>query len=98
MSKMKGLLAAIIPLALMAENGFGQLDNNSKLSEKDIDFTPKQPPIPKGAKVYYFDEVGNCLYDVEHDTAVFKCIAINERSAIKKFSKWLSTQMKQGVV
>lgn len=93
----KGLGMIAMAAALMADLN-SPLDNNSKTSMNDIDFTPKQPPIPKGAKIYHFDEVGNCLYDVEHETAVFKCIAINEKSAIKKFSKWLSAQMKLGVV
>ncbi len=98
MSKMRGLLAAIIPLALMAESGFGMNDKRNNIRPEDIDVKLKRSIIPKGCKKYYFDEVGNCLYDVKHDTAVFSCIAINEKSAIKKFSKWLADKMKQGVV
>ena len=94
----KGLGMIAMAAALMADLN-SPLDRNSKsdLRPENIDVSPKEPIIPKGAKAYYFDEVGNCLYDVKH-TAVFKCIAINEKSAIKKFNRWLSAQMKQGVV
>ncbi len=89
MSRMKGLLAAMIPLALMSENGFGQLDNNSKLSEADIDFDPKQPPIPKGCKEYFFNKNGGFSNRyMRHDELVFKCVASNDKSAIRKFHNW----------
>ena len=35
---------------------------------------PKEPVIPKGCKEYFFGE--------------FKCVAINEKSAEKKYKKW----------
>lgn len=81
MSKMKSLLSVMMPLALMAENGSGQFDNNRKLSEKDIDFTPKVPPVPKGCKKYVFKESFGTL----------EVIAINEKSAMKKYNKWCAS-------
>lgn len=97
MKKSLGMIA--MAAALMADLN-SPLDRNSKsnLRPEDINVKPKEPIIPKGCQKYYFDEVGNCLYDVKHETAVFCCIAINEKSAMKKFNKWLSAQMKQGVV
>lgn len=98
MKKMNNLLAAMIPLALAA-NDFGHIgDRSNNLKPSDIIIKPKEKPIPNGCKVYYFDEAGNCLYDVKHESAVFRCIAINKKSAIRKFNKWISSQMKKSVV
>ena len=90
MAGMKGKLGMLAAMAMMmGDTGFIA---PLKKDRKEIDFIPKQPPIPKGAKVYYFDEVGNCLYDVNHETAVFKCIAINKNSAKKKFDKFITNK------
>lgn len=76
----KGLGIIAMAAALMADFN-APMDRNSKTSINDIDFTPKQPPIPKGAKRYSF-------YENE-----FTCIAINEKSAKKKYEKWLKSKL-----
>ena len=89
MSKMKSL--GLIFASMMMADSFHH-SNTQELRE--IDLTPKVPPIPKGCKVWNFDEVGNCLYSVNSQNTKFSCIAINEKSAIRKFSKWLNAEMK----
>lgn len=87
------LLSALLPLALMDSNGFGRLDNNSKLAMVDIDFTQKEPPIPKGCKEYWFNINGGFSTEkMRRDEIVFKCIASNDKVAKKKFEKWSSKQ------
>lgn len=48
------------------------------------------PTIPKGTKVYYFNESGEI---VEVNDSVFKCIASNKKNAIRKFNQW---KLKEG--
>lgn len=54
-----------------------------------IDFTPAIPPIPKGCKEYAFDIHGEFSKDgypkMLRVDVVFKCIALNDKSAIRKF-------------
>ena len=50
---------------------------------------PKEPPVPKGAKTYWFDEQGNFSFEqMRKDEVVFKCVAINDKNAIKKYEKY----------
>ena len=42
-----------------------------------------EPPIPKGCKVYYFLENGS----ISDTPTQYKVIALNEKSAIKKFKR-----------
>lgn len=85
---MKSKLGAIMMVAALIEGMNTPLGNNSfGRNIKDIDLSKKEPPIPKGCQEYFFNTLGDYtnhndgLYD-------FKCIAINEKSAIKKFNKW----------
>lgn len=64
------------------------IDSNSKTSINDIDFTPKKAPLPKGCQYYYFDVLGDCR-NWDNGQYEFKCIAINAKSAKKKFDNWL---------
>ena len=59
--------------------------NTIKTSIDDIDFTPKKSPIPKGCKEYSFNQDGN--FTTIESEIVFKCIAISEKSAIKKYNR-----------
>ena len=78
MKKSFGLMA----MALGVFGGFdgmqSPLDNNSKLNVKDIDFTNKIPPIPKGCQKYVFKESFGTL----------EVICLNKKSALKKYNKW----------
>ena len=82
-------------LALAAIGDMSNLfDSNSKTSINDIDFTPKEVPLPKGCKEYFFNSLGDFL---NHNDGVytFKCVAISDKSAIKKFNKWVNNQVNQ---
>lgn len=78
----KGLGMIAIAAALMADLN-SPLDRNSKsdLRPEDIDVKPKEPVIPKGCKKYVFKESFGTL----------EVIAINEKSALKKYKKWCAT-------
>jgi hypothetical protein len=58
---------------------------NKKTSIDDIDFTPKKQPIPKGCREYCFNQDGN--FTTIESEIVFKCVAISEKSAIKKYNR-----------
>lgn len=47
-------------------------------------------PIPKGCKEYFFNYLGDFI---NHNDGVyaFRCIALNDKSAIKKFEKWVNS-------
>jgi hypothetical protein len=64
--------------------------NTIKTSIDDIDFTPKKSPIPKGCKEYSFNQDGN--FTTIESEIVFKCVAISEKSAIKKYNRSISKQ------
>ena len=79
MRKNLGLLAA---LALMT--GGGMAGNSNPLRPKDIDITPKTPPIPKGCTRFYFNETGEC--EMGQHKVYFD--AMKRGNAIKKFERW----------
>lgn len=81
----KAFQAAALMYSSMLMNPFDL--SRGGMSIDDIDFTPKQPPIPKGCKEYFFNTLGDFL-NKNDGVYCFKCIAINDRSAIRKFEKW----------
>jgi hypothetical protein len=66
--------------------------SKDKTRINEIDFAPKQPPIPKGCKEYFFNSLGDFL-NYNDGVYSFKCVAISDKSAIKKFQKWASKQV-----
>ena len=83
--KNMGMLMALAGMGAMS----GYPDNNFRdTRSEDIPFEPKQPVIPKGCKEYWFDIDGCYPNWAGRDQVVFKCIAISEKSAIRKFNKW----------
>lgn len=77
--------------ALIAGIMGGDLDGLSNPKKREIDFTPKQPPTPKGCKEYHFNKNGYWWETKKEDT-VFSCIAISRKSAERKFNKFISNQ------
>jgi len=71
--------------ALMADLN-SSLDNNSKTSIDDIDFTPKIPPIPKGCKRHYFNEFGEC--EQARHKVYFD--AMKRSTAYEKWKRWMN--------
>lgn len=54
--------------------------------------TPKKAPLPSGAREYYFNIKGIPSINLEDKTdSIYSCISLNEKNAIRKFKKWLST-------
>ena len=76
MSGMKGKLGMLALMAgIMGDMNFAQV---SKGSKKEIDFTPEQPPIPKGCKEYWFNSQGsfsNGGNSIPKSDVVYYCIA-----------------------
>lgn len=51
------------------------------------------PVIPKGCKEYFFAIDGRFSTEkMLRSECVFKCVASNEKNAIRKFNKWAETK------
>jgi hypothetical protein len=81
----KGLGSIMMAAAMLSLDT--PLRNTKKTSIDDIDFNPKKPPIPKGCKEYFFNQEGK--FSTIESEIVFKCVAVNDKSAIKKFNNHL---------
>lgn len=69
--------------------------NNSRSNKgpKEIQYKPVEKPIPNGCKQYWFDEYGDFRTDkMRKDLIVFSCVAQSDKSAIKKYQRWLQNQ------
>jgi hypothetical protein len=45
--------------------------------------------IPRGCHHFFFDINGNFSTErMKHEDIVFECIAVSDKSAVRKFSKW----------
>ena len=79
---------------------YGMLESATNFQEElynDPNYDPinptikllKEKPAPKGAKQYFFNSQGEFSTEqMLKEECVFKCVAINDKSAIKKFQKW----------
>jgi hypothetical protein len=76
---MKNLSSVYLPY-LLAMSAGPSLSHSSTTSIDDIDFSPKKQPPPKGTRLYKFDG--------------FETVAISEKSATKKYQKWLLSNSK----
>lgn len=64
----------------------------------NIDATPATPPVPKGCQEYFFNSNGSFhngegLSMAGNAAAVYRCVAMNDKSAIKKFKKNYNPQL-----
>ena len=86
----KGLASIMVASIMMGmDNGFSMGNQNgNNVTPDKINVTPKEPIVPKGCKRYYFNVLGDCI-NWDNGQYEFKCIAINVKSARKKFNKWL---------
>jgi hypothetical protein len=79
--KSSKLLSLILPYAMI----MARMDGKPMADPSPI--TGKRfKPIPKGSKVYFFDQNGNVVG--EDDPFVFSCVAIKIENAIKKYKSW----------
>ena len=88
---MKKTLGTILALSamfggLMGE-GMGLPKETQEIDLNDISGSPKETPIPNGCKEYFFNHLGDFI-NHNDDVYCFKCVAISDASAIKKFTKW----------
>tara|TARA_R110000868_G_scaffold141488_1_gene358057 strand:+ start:695 stop:964 length:270 start_codon:yes stop_codon:yes gene_type:complete len=70
-------------MSMDQSTSFNRRDNEVKFS------IPKEPKPPKGSKTYFFDSIG--LFSTEQmrrDECVFKCFALNDKNAKRKFNNW----------
>lgn len=73
-------------LLMMAAIMQGSMTHYEETNNKPIIYIDKTPPIPKGCKEYFFNSHGEfSTQSMRKDECVFKCIALNDKSATKKF-------------
>ena len=72
--------------ALLSVGSTPTASNSNPLDPKDIDTTPKMPPIPKGCKRYFYNKEGLCN-EGRHEV-YFDCM--KPRNAATKFENWKS--------
>ena len=78
-------------LSSMAQTSEREYYQNENESNKE----PKEPIIPKGHVHYWFRIDGTFLNEKQNERmlkeeCVFKCFALNDKNAIKKFKKFLT--------
>jgi hypothetical protein len=77
---MKGKIGLIATMAAI----MGGLDSPLMNEDYRPEVTHKEPPIPKGCKKYVYKESFGTL----------EVIAMNEKSAMKKYNKWCEANAK----
>ena len=80
-SKQRGLLA-MMSMALMVD-GYG-------VNYPEVDYQERkiQAKTPKGAKEYFFNAHGEFSTEqMLNNEIVFKCFAINDKNALRKFER-----------
>jgi hypothetical protein len=86
-SKMKQNVAAIMAMALAMGEGQGMMFTGR--GEEAFVYLPKDPIPPAGTKTYFFNELGEFSTEqMRKDECVFKCFAINDKNAKRKFERW----------
>jgi hypothetical protein len=90
---MKSNALAMLAMAAAMSEGSSMTFTGSGEDDARV-FIPKQPIPPKGAKEYFFNSVGEFSTEKMLRTeTVFKCFAINDKNAVRKFNQW-KTQLK----
>lgn len=80
------LMAAM--MAQVDENIYSR-DKRNSLKPEYINTNPIQPLPPKGCKEYWFNQYGTLsIYGMRKDEVDFYCMAMNEKSARRKFNNW----------
>lgn len=86
MSKMKSNALAMLAMAAAMNEGSSMMFTGSGEDDARV---PKEPMPPKGTKEYFFNSVGEFSTEQMLKTeTVFKCYAINDKNAIRKFKRW----------
>jgi hypothetical protein len=88
MSKMKSNALMMMAMAASMSEGSSMMFTGSGEDDAMV-YLPIEPKPPKGTKEYFFNSVGEFSTEsmLKAET-VFKCCAINDKNAIKKFKRW----------
>lgn len=88
---MKGYIGRMLPFLLAAQlfESNNYAPNERPMRKAKVQETGR--PIPNGCKEYFFNHLGEFL-NKNDGLYAFKCVAINDKSAIKKFEKWATNQ------
>lgn len=90
MSRMKSL-ALMYAMAAMTMDGIGT-DNGDTRPEKITGKLPEKP-LPKGCKEYFFNINGGFSTEkMRRGEVVFKCVALNDKNAKRKFQTWYNKE------
>lgn len=81
---MKGKLGMLAVMAAMMGSGYAE--NSNSIRPEDIDTSPKEKPIPKGCKRYYYNKNGICC---KSESEVY-FDAMKPSKAREKYERWLS--------
>ena len=86
------ILATAMMLGTFAQTN---LDGFNSIQELEKENKPKEPIAPKGHIHYWFRIDGTFLNEKQSERmlkeeCVFKCFALNDKNAIKKFNKFLT--------
>jgi len=80
-------VASMMAMALAMTEGQGMMATGR--GRKAYVYLPKEPVAPTGSKTYFFNEFGEFSTDkMRKDEVVFKCFAINDKNAKRKFDSW----------
>jgi hypothetical protein len=81
---MKGKLGMLAIMTAMMGSGYAE--NSNSILPEDIDTTPKEKPVPKGCKRYYYNKNGICC---KSESEVY-FDAMKASKAREKYERWLS--------
>ena len=88
MSKMKSNALMIMAMAATMSEGNSIMFTGRGEDDARV-FIPKEPKPPKGTKEYFFNSVGEFSTEqILKTETVFKCYAINDKKALRKFKRW----------
>jgi hypothetical protein len=86
MSKMKNITAMYGVMAALSMENEGYVIGRDVFNEEPIDIQPKPPT---GTKEYFFNSSGEFSTEsMLKEDVVFKCCAINDKNAVRKFKRW----------
>jgi hypothetical protein len=85
---MNRTLIALTTMAAMFDQSMYNYDKPTRRTKvSELDFTPKERPIPKGCQKYTYKE----------RFGILEVIAMNEKSALKKYNKWCAENSKEEI-
>jgi hypothetical protein len=88
---MKAKMGSTMAMLLMGAMLGGE--NISTVRAENVTGSLPDPPVPKGCKIYFFNENGyHSTEQMRKTEIVFKCTASNDANAVRKYNNWKSKQ------